>query len=793
MDSQLLLGHGYESDVEGEEALRQINAAYDAPCANSNTALRTSDLVTVRLSGSSPSSALSAAAAPPPHAQMPSRVASATSGSPTAIVPAPAATIEDRVPGAVAPQPATPCVTRSAGGFPATAASGDEPAAVTTTTGCVSAAARPPPEPAHVASSVGGFPAPVVPSHAPALVTSALPSAAPRPPSGPTPMASAAGGVFAGVAPAFVPTASTSHVATPDLAPSTASNGAAGATVHGVPTAATQSRGQKRRTEDGPPQASPAPKRLRCRTKKSSAAFPAPSTSAPQPPKADESHIPPEMCEELELAPEDPGAKGQACPVTFPHTEKPGLVAPETFTRREILEKTLDSFAHPSHRGFGGAQTRGRVCAVDKLAIGREPNSKSGSDGKTHTHDHVAVLSTESGGFRFMPIKRSLLERHKLASHWSRHRGYHSAVRYFVMPSEKKPQASLDPSPACWAKDGQHPPLFDAAQEPASAAGFRARREAKAKAASQEGKSEPRASELDLYAVVVENKFRNTADDYHADKRLVAYLRQHGSHQLFQLAWKLRHKLNALINDVWAWETVDDTLLRMGGTRVERLCTASGLPCVCGGQWPYWAATALNLNGINANYFWHTFYMSLHDGRREDKAVMTLVGRRRGEGKSFLFSPLKAVFGLDSVQLKPEKGSFPLLDLQTKRVAVLDEWRFDSTVLSLATQLLWFEGKPLVLSQPQNQGAAGHLIYAGTAPIFITTKEQYLDGLVKEARAAEAQDGVCEASMLLRRLVLVYFAAKLPIPAGVKVPDCAACFAQTVLRHAGAHHAAAGA
>ena len=159
----------------------------------------------------------------------------------------------------------------------------------------------------------------------------------------------------------------------------------------------------------------------------------------------------------------------------------------------------------------------------------------------------------------------------------------------------------------------------------------------------------------------------------------------------------------------------------------------------------------------------------------------------------FLFSPLKAVFGLDSVQLKPEKGSFPLLDLQTKRVAVLDEWRFDSTVLSLATQLLWFEGKPLVLSQPQNQGAAGHLIYAGTAPIFITTKEQYLDGLVKEARAAEAQDGVCEASMLLRRLVLVYFAAKLPIPAGVKVPDCAACFAQTVLRHAGAHHAAAGA
>ena len=371
--------------------------------------------------------------------------------------------------------------------------------------------------------------------------------------------------------------------------------------------------------------------------------------------------------------------------------------------------------------------------------------------------------------------------------------GCHSAVRYFVVPSPpKKPQASLDPSPERWAANGQHPPLFDAAQEPPSAAGFRARREAKAAAASEEGKSEPWSPELDLYTVVVENKFRNTPDDHHADKRLVAYLRQHGSHQLFQLAWKLRQKLSALIDDVWAWETVGDTLLRVGGTRVERLCAAAGSPCVCGGQWPHWAATALTLNGLDANRFWHTVHMALHDGRREDKPVITLVGRRGGEGKSFLLSPLKAVFGLDAVQLKPEKGGFPLLGLQLKRVALLDEWRFDSTVLSLATQLLWFEGKPLLLSQPQNQGAAGHLIYAGTAPLFITTKEQYLDGLVKEARAAEAEGGVCEASMLLRRLVLFNFRVKLPIPAGIKVPDCAACFAQVVVRHAAAHHEAAG-
>ncbi len=151
---------------------------------------------------------------------------------------------------------------------------------------------------------------------------------------------------------------------------------------------------------------------------------------------------------------------------------------------------------------------------------------------------------------------------------------------------------------------------------------------------------------------------------------------------------------------------------------------------------------------------------------------------------------MKAVFGIESVQLTPEKGSFPLLGLEKKRVVILDEWRFGSSVLSMATQLLWLEGKPLNLTQPQNTGAVGHFVYKGTAPIFVTTKEQYLDSLIEEARAAEAQNGACEASMLLRRLGIFKFASQLPIPAGQKVHECAACFAKTVLQHAAAYHAA---
>ena len=134
------------------------------------------------------------------------------------------------------------------------------------------------------------------------------------------------------------------------------------------------------------------------------------------------------------------------------------------------------------------------------------------------------------------------------------------------------------------------------------------------------------------------------------------------------------------------WETVDDDVLRVSTTRVERLsqCAAGG--CVCLGRWLEVAQRVRDQNSIDPDLFWHSLYMCLHDGRREDKPVMVSVGRRGGEGKSYLFAPLAAVFGADMVQTKPEPGRYPLMELPKCRVAVLDEWRFDETVLSMATQ-----------------------------------------------------------------------------------------------------------
>ena len=44
-------------------------------------------------------------------------------------------------------------------------------------------------------------------------------------------------------------------------------------------------------------------------------------------------------------------------------------------------------------------------------------------------------------------------------------------------------------------------------------------------------------------------------------------------------------------------------------------------------------------------------------------------------------------------------------------------------VLSYAAQCLWFDGSVLPIVRPQNvAGMTGHLLYKGTAPIFVTGK-----------------------------------------------------------------------
>ena len=139
------------------------------------------------------------------------------------------------------------------------------------------------------------------------------------------------------------------------------------------------------------------------------------------------------------------------------------------------------------------------------------------------------------------------------------------------------------------------------------------------------------------------------------------------------------------------------------------------------------------------------------------------------------------LYGEEHVQLRPAGGQFPLLGLNTKKVALLDEWRFDHSALPVPLQLLWFEGKAVPISRPQNQASySGHLLYRGTAPVFITAPEESLTALARAGE--EAPQG--EASMILRRLEVFTYTVVMPKPPPPRVVPCPRCFACSLAAYA---------
>jgi hypothetical protein len=76
----------------------------------------------------------------------------------------------------------------------------------------------------------------------------------------------------------------------------------------------------------------------------------------------------------------------------------------------------------------------------------------------------------------------------------------------------------------------------------------------------------------------------------------------------------------------------------------------------------------------------------------------------------------------------------------------------------------WYEGKPLPITRPQNQaGAVGHSLDRGTAPIYATTKEEWLAAIHNAIAYAKKQGKPSEHTMLLRRLRIYTLTVACPV------------------------------
>ena len=179
---------------------------------------------------------------------------------------------------------------------------------------------------------------------------------------------------------------------------------------------------------------------------------------------------------------------------------------------------------------------------------------------------------------------------------------------------------------------------------------------------------------MDIFATIVEKGFQNTADDRTAHKQLAVYARSHGGRELWEWCFKNRQRLPGFIDDVWQWETMDQSLPKQRLPRMEILRAAAGGACVCEGRWAAAVATSLIANKINVQELCGDIVRLLEKGRCPDCPVIVLAGKLGGEGKSLLLKALLSVYGDGQVFETPVAGSFPLVDLMNSKVCFFDEY-----------------------------------------------------------------------------------------------------------------------
>ena len=490
-------------------------------------------------------------------------------------------------------------------------------------------------------------------------------------------------------------------------------------------------------------------------------------------------------------ADETAGARRQVYLITLPHPKASQsacgikLVLPGSLSKNQILNCLLDACKNPAYSDGKSLALKSEV-HLKQAGVFRELHQPDPA-GDVNAHVHVAALAQPKKQFYFLPVKKALLARHGLATHWScTHIGYWSAIRYVSVRSPTKPADALDLEPELWAAEGEHPPLHMCRDEPMTANALRRISDFKYQKAAEEGKPE-KVTELDVWPIVVENGFRNGPDEHIAHLKLAAYAKHHCSKAVQAFLFKRRHALPGLIESIWQWETVDAVLGEATLSRVGALHVAASGACICSGLWASTVVQSVIENKINLQELCTDVFKALESGRSETTPVVVLAGASGGEGKSFFLKPLLTLLGDEYIFHCPEPGTFPLLDLPGKKVVFLDDWRFNKCVLPFETQCRWFDGSAVRVQRPQNQqGATGHVTYQGTAPIFVTTKLADMERF-KKLSAIDPATGLAldaDASMIYRRLKVYEFRKRITKAPG-KIKYCPTCFAKLVLSQSG--------
>jgi len=325
------------------------------------------------------------------------------------------------------------------------------------------------------------------------------------------------------------------------------------------------------------------------------------------------------------------------------------------------------------------------------------------SNGEFHVHWAVRLKRK----FRFMAAKRTLLQRYKLASHWScTHTQWWSALRYLVHTTPKKQE--VDKDRYVWTCDNRVLDLYHESQESWMAPVWKRRREENENAASAGFAKKAKFTKLDLTALILEKGLTTKA-------KLLEFTQDHGSAsmQLFVNSWQ--RTLKELLEDAREWGNAREAAKAERESDWDLVRRFGISACKIGPTCSYSEAanrifTANEIHGLSREKLAVALRDIIVHGPSKTTRVPLLVGPTN-TGKTTLIAPFDKVYGFNKVFHKPALGSKYALRnlLKEKRFLMWDDYRpveYGEQTVPVNTFLSLFTGQPfeVQMSQSFNDG-----------------------------------------------------------------------------------------
>ena len=162
---------------------------------------------------------------------------------------------------------------------------------------------------------------------------------------------------------------------------------------------------------------------------------------------------------------------------------------------------------------------------------------------------------------------------------------------------------------------------------------------------------------------------------------------------------KTPKQINDLISLTWEIHDAPKVLERENQTRMDVLRSYLDKDCVenCNGRWLENAKEVLRNNDINIYTFADAMRRCIREGRRKGVNIMLLGPFNCA--KSFLLDPLELMY---KAFMNPASAKYAFVGMDSCEVAVLNDFRFNSEMISWSELLNLLEGQTVHLPRPKN-------------------------------------------------------------------------------------------